>query len=147
MNKNGPSGASGHSIDLGFEGFHRYIVLAVRSSVIGTGKIAFIFTGNQYMRPDYLQCVENTATQARNSTLFLIDRKSTKLSIRNIIKLPFIFIWANRLNAIVRDRWISLDMAVSVFRSVNQANFFINAIKKFRCEKVVTASVAIRCQK
>ena len=28
MNKNGPSGASGHSIDLGFEGFHRYIVLA-----------------------------------------------------------------------------------------------------------------------
>lgn len=29
-------------------------------------------------------------------------------------------------------------MAVSVFRSVNQANFFINAIKKFRCEKVVT---------
>ena len=110
----------------------------VRSSVIGTGKIAFIFTGNQYMRPDYLQCVENTATQARNSTLFLIDRKSTKLSIRNIIKLPFIFIWANRLNAIVRDRWISLDMAVSVFRSVNQANFFINAIKKFRCEKVVT---------
>ena len=68
-------------------------------------------------------------------TLFLIDRKSTKLSIRNIIKLPFVFIWANRLNAIVRDRWISLDVAVSVFRSVNQANFFINAIKKFRCEK------------
>ena len=44
--------------------------------------------------------------------------------------------------AIVRDRWISLDMAVSVFRSVDQANFFINAIKKFRCEKVVTFAIS-----
>lgn len=110
----------------------------VQSYTIGTGENAFVFTGDKYMRPDYLRSIENVAREAKDASLFLIDRKSIKFSIKNILRFPIIFIWANKLSVIVDDKWISLDMAVSVFRSVNQANLFIKDIKKLKSERIVT---------
>lgn len=102
------------------------------------GSAAFIFSGDKAGRPDYLECLRRVSSQCDDSIICIMDVHSPIFVPRRIFDLPKILSWANCLNKVVRDFGISLDLASSIYRSIEDGLRIYSQITKCTPRSIVS---------
>ncbi|MFI3165690.1 MAG: hypothetical protein R3Y45_05360 [Bacillota bacterium] len=111
----------------------RYKIVKVKQ---GDSNIAFLFTGDGNIRPDYIDALYSASNQI-NSDVFVLDRSKYKFSVYDLRGLFLILLWYIRLNKIIKDRSISIDMAAQLFKSINNAKFIKKKLDKENSKGII----------
>lgn len=114
-------------------GMFRYPV-----TVTGGGNTAFLFTGDGVGRPDYLECLKAAAGQCGDASLWIMERQRPSFCIGHIFSVVQEWIWALRLNKVVKDLTVSFDLAVGLYRAKKQGEYVFRQMKKQGVQKLIT---------
>lgn len=107
-------------------------------TVTGTGKTAFLFSGDGVGRPDYLQCLQATAAQCDSPSLWVLDRTRPRLRIANFFGPIRTVLWALKLKKITGEFMIALDFAAGLYRAKKQGESIFRQLQNSGIQKLVT---------